>query len=230
MKRGHLILINGGSSAGKSSTCRVFQGLTDEPYVHLGIDQFWYAIPPKQLQIANAEPRYYRTQTYYENDKPYFQIMPGPLLDEVIYGSYKAIASYLELGINVISDQLFWKPKWFRVALDTFNSYSVFFVGLIVSDDEGARREQQRSQGGAQHSKQENRPDGWNRCSSLITHKNMVYDFEIDNTKLSINETAQQLLLAVKNCKNPTAFKNLYCQENLTAISLTKNAGNSDDT
>src|SRR5438105_15339736 len=71
LKRGHLILINGGSSSGKTSTCRAFQDIADEHYVSLGIDLFWLAIPPKQLQIDAAEAQYYQTKTYYVEGKPY---------------------------------------------------------------------------------------------------------------------------------------------------------------
>lgn len=36
----------------------------------------------------------------------------------------------------------------------------------------------------------------------------MIYDFEIDNTNLSIEETAQKIKLAYENTSNPIAFKN----------------------
>lgn len=87
--------------------------------------------------------------------------------------------------------------------MEDFNPYQVFFVGLFVADDEGARREQQRDQENAC-------VEGWSRCSALITHTNMVHDIEIDNTNLNIDETAKNLLSLVRSCKNPMAFKKLY--------------------
>lgn len=210
MKTGHLILMNGSSSAGKTSTCEAFQNLCPEMYLHLGIAEFWRSIPSKQLHITQASPEYYQAKTYYQEGKPYFQIMPGPLLDKVMCVSYQAIATYLEAGIDVISDQLFWKPEWFQHALEAFHPYSVFYVGLFVSDEEGAHREQQRSQKDPANIAYEHRRAGWNRCSALETHANMIYDIEIDNTHLSINETAEKLLQELNACKNPTAFKKLY--------------------
>lgn len=210
MKTGHLILVNGSSSAGKSSTCEAFQNLSPNLYVHLGIAEFWRSIPSKQLQITQATPEFYQTNTYYQEGKPYFRITPGPVLDKVMCASYQAIATYLEAGFDVISDQLFWKPEWFQRALVAFHPYSVYFVGLFVSDEEGARREQQRSQKDPANIAYEHRSPGWNRCSALVTHAHMIYDIEIDNTHLTIEETAQKLLQAVRASKNPSAFKKLH--------------------
>ena len=67
--RGHLILSNGSSSVGKTSACRALQDMADEQYVRLGIDLFWLAIPPKQLQVNTVEAQYYQTKTYEEMKK-----------------------------------------------------------------------------------------------------------------------------------------------------------------
>ncbi|WP_133129316.1 phosphotransferase-like protein [Legionella yabuuchiae] len=176
MAKGQLIIINGGSSAGKTSTCAVFQDLAEKPYVRLGIDRFWSSIPPKQMQLDSATPDYYTAETYYQDNKPYFQVTPGPVLDKVMYASYDAIAAYLELGLNVISDQIFWKPEWFERALNMFHPFKVYVIALHVSDEEGARRERARSVLSTKDTAAGGRPDGWNRCSALVTHKNMSYD------------------------------------------------------
>lgn len=210
MKPGHLIIINGGSSAGKTSTCCAFQGLAKEPYFRLGIDELLAIIPPKQLNLSTADSSFYQMKTYHDQGKPYFYIIPGPYLDTLMYVGYKAIANYLDAGVNVISDQLFWKKEWFYQALETFISYEVFFVGLFVSDEEGVLREQRRSLQDAENTAAGGRPDGCNRCSAMITHQNMIYDFEVDNTKLSILETAEKIKSAYEANPKPTAFKKLY--------------------
>ncbi len=207
MEPGRLIFLNGSSSAGKTSACRHFQEISPEEFVCLGIDLFWLSIPPKQCALHTAEPKYLVPNTYLKEEKPYLHITPGPHLDAVIYASYKAIASYLSAGINVISDQLFWKPEWFHEALKEFNPYHVFYVGLRVSDEEGQRREKHRSKGVANDVVGGGRPDGWNRCSAEVTHQGMIYDLEIDNTFMNIEETAKKILEGYNNCSEPMAFK-----------------------
>lgn len=56
---GKLIIINGGSSVGKTSLCHALQNLLPECYMLIGIDLFWLALPPKQLDLSQVEPQYY---------------------------------------------------------------------------------------------------------------------------------------------------------------------------
>ena len=46
MGTGTLILLNGGSSAGKTTLARAFQDLDPACWMLLGIDLFWGALPP----------------------------------------------------------------------------------------------------------------------------------------------------------------------------------------
>ncbi len=66
----------------------------------------------------------------------YFEIIPGPKLDQCMITSYQAIATYLAAGVNIVSEQLFWKPEWFAAALNALHQYHVFYVGLHVSIEE----------------------------------------------------------------------------------------------
>ncbi|REO54295.1 phosphotransferase-like protein, partial [Mycobacterium tuberculosis] len=54
MPEGKLILLNGGSSAGKTSLALAFQDLAAECWMHIGIDLFWFALPPEQLDLARV--------------------------------------------------------------------------------------------------------------------------------------------------------------------------------
>ena len=206
MNKGHLIIINGASSCGKTSTCRAMQDMFDNLYVLLGIECFSQITPPKQNNMLTMEPNYFSAQKYEKNGLDYFEISTGPVLNDVIY---TAITTYLDEGINVISDQLFWTADWFQNALHIFNPYHVFFVGLHVSEEEGSRRELHRGHSNDHHVIDEGRKHGWHRTSAAIVHENMIYDFEIDNTHLSVAETAKKITNAYQNTPHPIAFKTL---------------------
>src|SRR5438046_2141953 len=106
---GTLVILNGGSSAGKTSVGHALQDLMEEPYLLLGIDLVWLAIPPRQLDLDRVDPRYYTWRVTVEDGKEYFEIVPGPLLDRVMSGRYRAIRAYLDLGLNVLADEVLWK-------------------------------------------------------------------------------------------------------------------------
>ena len=212
MTSGKLIILNGGSSNGKTSTCEHIQNSMDENYMRLGIDRFWAALPPKQINLKTCEPHYMAHRSFEEEGKPYFQIIPGIELDRAMYGSYRCIRAYLEMGVNVISDQIFWKPEWFIELANTLQDFHVFYVGMFVSDEEGSRREDERraAPGNFITDLIGFWPDGWHRNTARLTHRDMVYDLEIDNTNLSKQETADNIITAFKQCDNPTALEKSY--------------------
>src|SRR6266542_2662389 len=112
MTPGKLLLLNGGSSAGKTSLALALQDLLPEPYVLLGIDIFWMALPPRQLDLDAVDPEYYCWHLETHEGKKHFVIEPGPILDRLIYARYRATAAYLEAGLNVVADEVLWKREW----------------------------------------------------------------------------------------------------------------------
>jgi chloramphenicol 3-O phosphotransferase len=201
MTKGRLILLNGGSSAGKTSLGKALQDLMQDPWMLLGIDVFWMALPPRQLDLDRVEPACMKWHMETRGGRKHFVIEPGELLDRAMYARYRATAAYLDAGLNVIADEVLWKPEWLEVALGVFEPYSVTFVGVHVEDAEGARRERER---GDRHA-------GWNRGSAWCAHKNArgVYDLEIDTTHDSPAECARKVKDALDAGLTPAAFGKL---------------------
>lgn len=128
--RGKLIILNGGSSAGKTSVAQAFQDLAAECWMHIGIDLFWFALPPEQLDLARVRPEYYTWESVVEADGlEWFTVHPGPLLDRAMHARYRAIRAYLDNGMNVIADDVIWKRQWLVDALRIFDGCQVWMVG-----------------------------------------------------------------------------------------------------
>jgi chloramphenicol 3-O phosphotransferase len=200
MTTGKLIILNGGSSAGKTSLATAFQDLAADCWIHVGIDLFWLALPPEQLDLARVRPDYYAWDSVVEDDGlDWFTVHPGPLLDQAMYARYLAIRAYLDNGMNVIADDVIWKREWLIDALRIFGGYQVWMVGVHVSDDEGARREQERG----------DRHPGWNRGSARAAHADAEYDFELDTTATPVPVLARELYEWYQTCPEPTAFDRL---------------------
>lgn len=197
---GRLIILNGGSSAGKTSLAQAFQDVAGECWLHLGIDVFWLALPPEQLDLARVRPEYYTWDSALEDDGlEYFTVHPGPLLDRAMHARHHAIRAYLDNGMNVIADDVIWKRDWLLDALEVFRGCQVWMVGVHVSDAEGARREQERG----------NRYPGWNRGSARAAHADAEYDFELDTTATPVAVLARRLDELYRACPEPTAFDRL---------------------
>lgn len=197
---GKLIVLNGGSSAGKSSVALEFQELASECWLHLGIDAFWGALPHSQLDLQQVRPEYYTWDLTVDADGlEWLSVTPGSLLEKAMHARYLAIRAFLDEGINVISDDLIWTRDWLIDLLSTFDGYDVWLVGLHVSDEEGARRERER--GG--------RIAGSNRGSAVLAHADMEYDFELDTTGVAPQVLAQDICEKYQALPRPTAFDRL---------------------
>jgi chloramphenicol 3-O phosphotransferase len=200
LMNGKLIVLNGGSSAGKSSIAQEFQELASERWMHLGIDMFWGALPQSQLDLQQVRPEYYTWDVSVDADGlKWLSVTPGPLLEKAMHARYLAIRTFLDEGINIISDDVIWTRDWLHDMLQTFEGYEVWLVGMHVSDEEGVRRERQRT----------GRMDGANRGSARDTHALVEYDFEMDTTDIPVPVLAKELHDRYQACPHPAAFEML---------------------
>jgi chloramphenicol 3-O phosphotransferase len=196
-KKGRVIILNGGSSAGKTTLGKALQDLLlPDPYLLLGIDAFWLALPPRQLNLDTVESRYYSWETTTENGLEYFRIIPGPVLDRAMRARYRAIAQFLDEGLNVIADDVIWKREWLLEALEILAPFRVFMVGVFVSDAEGARREVIRG----------DRHPGWDRGSARYAHHDAIYDLKVDTTLMTPQQEATRIKKALDTRPKGKAF------------------------
>jgi chloramphenicol 3-O phosphotransferase len=205
MDKGRLIILNGGSSAGKTSLGKALQDRLPGCWMLLGIDAFWTALPPEQLNLSHVTPEFYSWRSEIEADgREYFVVTPGPYLDRAMIARYGAIRAYLDAGLDVIADDVVWKQDWLACATRVFDGCRVWFVGVHVADEEGARREVLRG----------DRHGGWNRGSARAAHTNArgIYDFEIDTTERPPHVLARDLAERIEACSEPTAFARLRAE------------------
>jgi chloramphenicol 3-O phosphotransferase len=194
--KGRAIIINGGSSTGKTSLGKALQHELTQPYLLMGIDLFWFTMPEKQIDLDTVDPEFYTWTQETKDNVPYFRIIPGPILDSMMIARYKAIATYLEDGLNVIADDVIWKRLWLEECLKSLSPYEVYFVGLFCDERILAQREIQRG----------DRRRGWARGSQIYTHMDTSYDLRIDNSDLTPQQEAKLLAEKLTNGLKPQAF------------------------
>jgi chloramphenicol 3-O phosphotransferase len=196
---GKLIILNGGSSSGKSSLAKAFQEIADELYLFMGADAFWFSLPPREVDLVRVEPQYFTWTIEGPHDFEYFRIIPGPILDRLMVARYRAIAGLLDSNFNVIADELIWKRLWLEESLKILQPYQVTFVGVRCEDKVLTQRESRRK----------DRKPGWARGSALYAHEDCLYDVEIDTTFDTAEAAAAKLKEALRYISKPTAFQKM---------------------
>ena len=194
---GRIIILNGGSSAGKTSLAKAFQDLMlPEIYLLQGIDMFWFSLPPKQLDLDRVDPEFYTHTSLMHDGKEEFRIVPGPQLDKLMLGRYKAMSVYLRQGFNIIADEVVWKRSWLEEAIRDLIDFDAYFVNVYCADSVGEAREKSR---GDRHA-------GWNRCSARYASMDALYDLSLDTGAHCPEECAELLRSALEDGLQPTAF------------------------
>lgn len=197
MSSGKLVIINGGSSAGKTSMAQEFQEIAAEPYFLLGIDCFWFSMPQKFIDLDRVTPEHYGwCQEKTDEGVEYFRILPAHYLNENMLARYKAMTGYLDRGLNVLADEVLWSRDWLIESLKVFEPYTCYYVGVFCDDDELSRREIQRG----------DRWLGWARGSNIYAHKDAIYDLKIDSSKLTPLECAELIKRFIEENPHPTAM------------------------
>jgi chloramphenicol 3-O phosphotransferase len=173
--RPRVIVLNGGSSAGKSSLVRALQLALPEPWIAFGVDSLIAVMPPRMLE--GPEGLAIATDG---------SIAVGP--------SYRAIESAWRVGIgamaragaNIILDMVFLnggadQAMWSEALRDV----EVLWVGVRCAPAVAAAREAARG----------DRVRGMAALQAEAVHRGVMYDFEVD-TNSTTSEDCARLIAA----------------------------------
>ncbi len=163
-----MILLNGVSSAGKSTLCRAIQAQIDEPFLQFSLDFFMFGhdVLPKRRDEGG----------------PFAWNSMRPKLFGGYFGCLSALAA---AGNNLVVDYIIETSGQFRQLSDALHTFDVFLVGVHCPLPELERREQQRG----------DRGQGDARRDFETVHTFTPYDFEVDST-LPENENAATIIAA----------------------------------
>lgn len=177
-----IILLNGISSAGKTSISQILQRTLNEPYLQVSIDTFENMLPNRPQageQFAWEE-----------------------LFPKLLAGFHRSIAALADTGSNLIVDHVMvYREGWASTLADCMESlepFAVYFVGVRCSLEELMRREQARG----------DRFIGTAERQFPRVHRHILYDVEVDTTRTSPEVCAEQIRAFVSS-HTPTAFARL---------------------
>ncbi len=168
-----VIVLNGGSSSGKSSLARQLQGVLPGAWLTLGVDTFLDALPPA-LQTSEAGITF----------APDGQIETGETFQRLDVAWSRGVAEMVRSGAQVILDEVFLsgaasQERW-RRALQGLN---VVWVGVRCDAETAERRERERP----------DRVPGMARLQAELVHLGVQYDLEIHTAQASTAASAERI-------------------------------------
>jgi chloramphenicol 3-O phosphotransferase len=180
MAYGKIILLNGASSAGKSSIVKALQSILDEAYLEAGIDKFLFMLPNDYLMKAHL---WHQVIGYERADNGDLLPKVGEHGHRLMSGMHRAIAALAQTGNNVLADHVLLDKRWLEDCISVFKGFDVLFVGIMCPLEVLETREKERG----------DRTLGQARGQAEIIHQNCMYDLEVDTSKLSSSECAEQI-------------------------------------
>ena len=177
-----IILLNGTSSAGKTTIAKALQQVMDAPYLHVPIDSFEDMMPERQKL---GEP-----------GSPLWQ----SVFNRMLSGFHHSLAALANTGSNLIVDHLLIQgiepQNWLTECLDLLAPFTVYFVGVHCPLEELRRREQARGDRGI----------GLAEFQLSRVHRHGIYDLEVDTTVLSAAQCALKIKELVERDAHPEAL------------------------
>ena len=177
MPFGHVLALNGGSSAGKTTLARKLQSSFGGSWLLVGIDLLMWTLPaemvgdPGGIEIIDGE------------------IQRGAEFMRLYAGFQKAVASLVSNGIDVILDEVLLHGSEDQRRWDTaLGNLPVCWVAVRCDPDTAGRREQQR----------DDRPLGIARTQAASVHRGVRYDMELDTSVTSVVDSVNMLADGVR--------------------------------
>jgi chloramphenicol 3-O phosphotransferase len=177
---GKIILVNGASSAGKSTLSGALQERLEEPFWHFSIDH---------LVAARILP----SERIRSGEFPWSEMRPC-----FFDGFHHCLPALAGAGNNLIVEHIVETAEWMRRLVRILSPFDVFFVGIHCPLPELERRERARG----------DRPIGDARKDFEIVHTFGQYDVEVDSTD-PVEQNAATVISAWKARKRPSAFERM---------------------
>ena len=168
-----VIVLNGGSSAGKSSITRALQRMLPGIWLTFGVDTFIEALPDQGHSLRAGI-------TYHRDGSITF----SPEHRALESSWYAGLSGMARAGAHLVLDEVLLSGGVGQERLrSTFSDVNVTWVGVRCDPDVAASREAERA----------DRVEGMARRQALSVHSGVIYDFEVNTTNRSTEECAKDI-------------------------------------
>ncbi|HEY6747588.1 MAG TPA: AAA family ATPase [Mycobacteriales bacterium] len=184
-----IIVLNGTSSAGKTSLAKAVQRRWDGPLLAVGIDTVVFALPGRWLN----PPRWHEVFVYTGSGDA-LRITAGPVGDRLVAGLHRSVTALADQGFDVVVDHVLLSAGWVADAASAFGDRPVLSVGVRCPLAEVVRREAARG----------DRTLGQARAQFEVVHAYAGYDLEVDTSLADPDTCAARVLASASTHTGPT--------------------------
>lgn len=199
---GHMIFLNGTSSAGKTTLAHALQERLSKPYLHVALDQFRDGLPDKfrglNAPADTAGSSGLNVVPQRDCRGNYTLIKFGESGLTMLRGMRRAMLALVQAGNNIIVDDIILEADFLDDYLTLFEGLPVTFVGVRCPLDVIDKREKARP----------GRFPGTAFGHHEVCHAHGDYDVEVDTSQLSPGECADKVISVLNQCGD-TAFSRL---------------------
>jgi chloramphenicol 3-O phosphotransferase len=192
-----IILLNGTSSAGKTTIARIMQEKYPGVLLLYGVDIMVQMAFPAKCDFPPYDEKAIRLETRNIDGQPYARLIVSPYM----YPVYKTAVRFYKMlsvqGYNVIVDELLFDRNRITPYFEILSGETVYFIGIKPSKDEVIRREKERG----------------DRIAGLaaglydeVYNPLFTYDLVLDTGKLTATESAERILSYLEQAKQPQGF------------------------
>lgn len=174
-----IVVLNGSSSVGKTSTARALQRIARDHFLHVQMDAF-LEMMPERIWTEDGGIAFDQRQVAGHTE---VEIATGPKFEKVMQGMRQSVAALADAGNNCIVDDVMLGAEDQQAYRETMGENALFFVGLHAPLAVIAEREKARG----------DRMLGLARWQIERVHAGREYQAEVDMEELSPEEAAVKI-------------------------------------
>jgi chloramphenicol 3-O phosphotransferase len=189
-----IILVNGPSSAGKTTLCRALQAAISHPYLCMGFDDFVFFSAPRYYRGADTEAQIETDEYILQGAKLLTTSAPGepksvtavfgPVFRHIVDAMAPAVRTMVDMGNPVIFDHVLHDRGMFESCQRSFDGLEVFTVGVVCPLDILEARERARG----------DRALGRARGLVDVVHSFCSYDVVVDTGHTQVDACVAEIL------------------------------------
>lgn len=192
-----IILLNGASSAGKSTILKELQVVFDDLFLGMSVDKFMSMVPPNHQGFGSKAAQMWSWEQSFDQQGELMTLKVGPLGKSYILGMYECIRVMAERGFNVIVDDVCLDAELLRQIATQLAQFKVYFIGITCELPILEERERLRG----------NRVIHSARSQHGVVHSFCEHDLIIDTSKTSARDCALKIKTFVEENPTPQAFR-----------------------